>query len=36
VGSAIVKIVEEHGADAGNYIYGYVKSLKEAAAGRST
>jgi tryptophan synthase alpha chain len=34
VGSAIVKIVEEHGAAAGNHIYEYVKAMKEAAAGR--
>jgi tryptophan synthase alpha chain len=34
VGSAIVKIVEEHGAAAGKYIYDYVKAMKEAA-GRS-
>jgi tryptophan synthase alpha chain len=31
VGSAIVKIVEEHGEAAGKYIYEYVKSMKEAA-----
>jgi tryptophan synthase alpha chain len=31
VGSAIVKIVEEHGAGAGEFIYEYVKSMKEAA-----
>jgi tryptophan synthase alpha chain len=33
VGSAIVKIVEEHGAAAGKYIYDYVKAMKEAAGG---
>lgn len=27
VGSAIVKIIEEHGADAGKYVYDYVKSM---------
>jgi tryptophan synthase alpha chain len=31
VGSAIVKIVEERGRDAGRYIYEYVKSMKGAA-----
>jgi tryptophan synthase alpha chain len=31
VGSAIVKIVEEHGAAAGKYIYDYVKAMKKAA-----
>jgi tryptophan synthase alpha chain len=31
VGSAIVKIVEEYGEHAGNYIYDYVKGMKEAA-----
>lgn len=30
VGSAIVKIVEQYGKDAGRYIYEYVKSMKEA------
>jgi tryptophan synthase alpha chain len=30
VGSAIVKIVAEHGANAGQYIYNYVKEMKEA------
>jgi tryptophan synthase alpha chain len=36
VGSAIVKIVEEHGGNVGKYIYEYVKSMKEAAGrGRS-
>jgi tryptophan synthase alpha chain len=34
VGSAIVKIVEEHGEGAGKYIYDYVKALKEAAGQR--
>jgi tryptophan synthase alpha chain len=33
VGSAIVKIVEEHGEEAGKFIYDYVKAMKEAAAG---
>lgn len=28
VGSAIVKIIEEHGKNAGSYIYDYVKSMK--------
>lgn len=28
VGSAIVKLVEEHGADAGPYLYDYVKKMK--------
>jgi tryptophan synthase alpha chain len=32
VGSAIVKIVEEHGEGAGKFIYEYVKSMKTAAA----
>lgn len=32
VGSAIVKLCEEHGADAGPYIYEYVKSMKDAMA----
>jgi tryptophan synthase alpha chain len=36
VGSAIVKIVEEHGAEAGKFIYEYVKSMKKAAAGGVT
>jgi tryptophan synthase alpha chain len=31
VGSAIVKIVEEHGENAGSYIREYTKSMKEAA-----
>ncbi|MDR1239458.1 MAG: tryptophan synthase subunit alpha [Treponema sp.] len=36
VGSAIVKIVEEHGGNARKFIYDYVKSMKEAAGvGRS-
>ncbi|MDR0998293.1 MAG: tryptophan synthase subunit alpha, partial [Treponema sp.] len=35
VGSAIVKIVEEHGEAAGKFIYDYVKSMKEAAGGGS-
>jgi tryptophan synthase alpha chain len=30
VGSAIVKIIAEHNADAGQYIYQYVKEMKEA------
>ena len=30
VGSAIVKIVEKHGANAGPYVFEYVKSMKEA------
>ncbi|MDR2797382.1 MAG: tryptophan synthase subunit alpha [Treponema sp.] len=30
VGSAIVKIIEEHGEDAGRYIYEYVRRMKEA------
>jgi len=30
VGSAIVKIIAEHGADAGPHIYRYVKEMKEA------
>ncbi|MDR2094696.1 MAG: tryptophan synthase subunit alpha [Treponema sp.] len=30
VGSAIVKIIEEHGEDAGSYIYRYVKEMKDA------
>jgi tryptophan synthase alpha chain len=29
VGSGIVKIIEEHGEDAGRYIYEYVKGMKE-------
>ena len=33
VGSAIVKIVAEHGADAGPHIYRYVKEMKEAVRG---
>jgi tryptophan synthase alpha chain len=33
IGSAIVKIVEEHGEAAGKFIYDYVKSMKEAAGG---
>jgi tryptophan synthase alpha chain len=33
VGSAIVKIVEEQGENAGVHIYEYVKSMKAAAAG---
>jgi tryptophan synthase alpha chain len=32
VGSAIVKIVEKHGAEAGKYIYDYVREMKQAAA----
>jgi tryptophan synthase alpha chain len=31
VGSAIVKIIAEHGADAGPHIYRYVQQMKEAA-----
>jgi tryptophan synthase alpha chain len=31
VGSAIVKIVAQHGADAGKYIYDYVREMKQAA-----
>lgn len=30
VGSAIVKIIEEHGTEAGPHIYDYVKTMKEA------
>lgn len=30
VGSAIVKIIEQYGADAGSHVYQYVKSMKEA------
>ncbi len=30
VGSAIVDIIAEHGAEAGPYIYDYVKMMKEA------
>ncbi|MCJ7854824.1 tryptophan synthase subunit alpha [Lachnospiraceae bacterium NSJ-143] len=30
VGSAIVKIIEKYGADAGQYVYEYVKSMKDA------
>ncbi len=30
VGSAIVKIIEKHGENAGEYIYSYVKEMKEA------
>jgi tryptophan synthase alpha chain len=33
VGSAIVKIVAEHGNDAGKYVYEYVKAMKDAIAG---
>jgi tryptophan synthase alpha chain len=33
VGSAIVKIAAEHGADAGPYIYRYVKEMKDAVKG---
>lgn len=33
VGSAIVKIIEEHGAGAGPYIYDYVREMKEAVRG---
>ncbi|MDR0197649.1 MAG: tryptophan synthase subunit alpha [Oscillospiraceae bacterium] len=31
VGSAIVRIIEKHGANAGKYVYEYVKKMKEAA-----
>jgi tryptophan synthase alpha chain len=34
VGSAIVKIVAEHGANAGPHIYNYVKEMKDAVSGR--
>lgn len=30
VGSAIVKIIEQHGENAGSYIYDYVRSMKKA------
>lgn len=30
VGSAIVKIIEKYGKDAGDYVYEYVKSMKDA------
>ena len=30
VGSAIVKIIAEYGADAAPYVYDYVKSMKDA------
>ena len=30
VGSAIVKIIEKHGENAGSHIYDYVKSMKNA------
>jgi tryptophan synthase alpha chain len=33
VGSAIVKLIAEHGADAGPAVYDYVKSMKDALAG---
>ena len=33
VGSAIVKIIEKHGDNAGSYIYEYVKSMKNAISG---
>jgi tryptophan synthase alpha chain len=33
VGSAVVKIVEEHGTEAGPYIYDYVRAMKEAVRG---
>lgn len=33
VGSAIVKIIEEHGNDAGSFLYEYVKSMKDAIRG---
>jgi tryptophan synthase alpha chain len=34
VGSAIVKIVEKYGEEAGKYIYDYVREMKQAAAGQ--
>lgn len=33
VGSAIVKLIEKHGNDAGPYLYDYVKSMKDAMKG---
>jgi tryptophan synthase alpha chain len=33
VGSAIVKLVEAHGEAAGQFIYDYVKAMKEAVSG---
>jgi len=30
VGSAIVKIIAEHGAEAGPHVYRYVKEMKDA------
>ncbi|MDR0662708.1 MAG: tryptophan synthase subunit alpha, partial [Spirochaetaceae bacterium] len=33
VGSAIVKIIERYGADAGPHIFDYVKSMKDAVSG---
>jgi tryptophan synthase alpha chain len=33
VGSAIVRIIAEHGGDAGTHVYRYVKEMKEAATG---
>jgi tryptophan synthase alpha chain len=33
VGSAIVKIIEDHGQDAGRYIHDYVKEMKDAVRG---
>ena len=30
VGSAIVKLIEKHGENAGDYLYDYVKGMKEA------
>ncbi|MDR1956081.1 MAG: tryptophan synthase subunit alpha, partial [Treponema sp.] len=34
VGSALVRLIEEHGAGAGPYIYGYVKQMKDAVRSR--
>ncbi|MDR2480160.1 MAG: tryptophan synthase subunit alpha [Treponema sp.] len=36
VGSAIVKLAAEHGAEAGPHIYRYVKEMKEAVRGGET
>jgi tryptophan synthase alpha chain len=33
VGSAIVKIIEKYGRDAGSHLYNYVKAMKEAVSG---
>ena len=30
VGSAIIKIIKQHGTDADSYIYDYVKSMKDS------